>query len=129
MRWSESLRPLADPPFRRFLAGRTIDLLGNWMAPVAVAFAVLHIGGDAGDLGIVLAARSIPLIVFVLYGGVIADRFPRHRVLVVACALSGAVQVLAAALLIGDVATVATLAAVEAVHGSVSAFTMPAIHG
>ncbi|MGH3386257.1 MAG: MFS transporter [Nocardioidaceae bacterium] len=129
MSWRESLRPLAAPPFRSFLAGRTIDLLGNSMAPVAVAFAVLHIGGDAGDLGIVLAARSIPLIVFVLYGGVIADRFPRHRVLVVACALSGAVQVLAAALLIGDVATVATLAAVEAVHGSVSAFTMPAIHG
>ncbi|HET7326417.1 MAG TPA: MFS transporter [Nocardioidaceae bacterium] len=129
MTWRESLQPLQAAEFRYYLIARTVDLFGNTMAPVAVAFAVLHIGGSATDLGLVLAARSVPLVVFTLYGGVIADRMGRDRVLVTACVLSGVVQGLAAYLLIGDLATVALLAFVEAVHGTVSAFTMPAVQG
>lgn len=129
MTQSGSLRPLRSAGFRYFLAARTVSLFGNAMAPVAIAFAVLQIGGSAGDLGLVLAARSIPLIVFMLYGGVVADRFPRHRVLVVSGLLSALVQSVAAGLLIGGAATVALLALIEAVHGAVSAFTMPAQQG
>lgn len=129
MTWRESLQPLSRPAFRAYLFARTVNFLGNSMAPVAVAFAVLHLGGSAADLGIVLAARSVPLVVFTLYGGVVADRLGRDRVLVVACAASGLVQGLAAYLLIGDLATVVLLGVVETVHGTVSAFTMPAMQG
>jgi len=53
------------------------------MAPLALAFAVLNtLHGSATDLGLVLAARQIPTVVFLLYGGVWADRLPRHRVMV-----------------------------------------------
>lgn len=129
MTWRESLQPLTRPAFRAYLVGRTVNLLGNTMAPVAVAFAVLHIGGSAVDLGLVLAARSVPLVIFTLYGGVIADRLGRDRVLVTACVFSGLVQGVAAYLLIGDLATVVVLGMVEAVHGTVSAFTLPAMQG
>jgi MFS family permease len=60
---------------------------------------------------------------------VVSDRYSRQRLLVVACVLSGIVQAVAAGLLISGAATVALLAVVEAVHGAVSAFTMPALAG
>lgn len=118
--------PLAIAGFRAFWLGRTVSLLGNALAPVAVAFAVLHLGGSPADLGLVLAARQLPQVLLLLLGGVLSDRYSRQRVLVVACVVSGVVQAVAAGLLIGDVATIGLLAAVEAVHGAVSAFTMPA---
>lgn len=124
-----SLAPLAHGGFRAYLLGRTVSLLGNTLAPVAVAFGVLHIGGSAGDLGLVLAARGAAQVLLLLFGGVIADRFPRQRVLVLACTASGVVQALAAGMLLTGNATVGALAAVEALHGAVSAFTLPAMAG
>jgi hypothetical protein len=76
--------PLGHRPFRALLAGRSISMLGTAIAPVAIAFAVLDLTGSAAALGLVLAARSIPEVVFLLVGGVIADRFDRARILVVA---------------------------------------------
>lgn len=124
-----SLAPLRLADFRAYWAGRTISLVGNALAPVAVAFAVLHLGGDAGSLGLVLAARGVPQALLLLFGGVVSDRYPRQRVLVVACVVSGLVQTVAAGALLGGVATIGVLAAVEAIQGAVSAFTMPALSG
>lgn len=73
---------LADPPFMVLLAARTVSMLGMAFAPVALAFGVLAMpGADAGTLSIVLAAQTIPLVAFMLVGGVIADRYPRALVL------------------------------------------------
>lgn len=129
MMLGSSLAPLTGAGFRSFLLGRTISLLGNTLAPVAVAFGVLHIGGSAADLGLVLAARGGAQVTLLLFGGVLADRFSRQRVLVLACTASGAVQAVAAVMLLTGGATVGTLAAVEAIQGAVSAFTLPAMTG
>ena len=66
------------------------------MAPVALAFAVLDLTGSTTDLGIVLAARQIPVLVLLLFGGVWADRLPRHHVMVASNLLSGASQAVVA---------------------------------
>lgn len=129
MNTRQSLAPLGLPRFRFFWLGRTVSLFGNGLAPVAVAFAVLHIGGDAWDLGLVLAARGVPQALLMLFGGVVSDRFSRDRVLVGACLASALVQAVAAGLLLSGAATITALAAIEAVHGAVSAFTMPALAG
>ena len=72
----------ANPAFMVLLAARTISMLGMSFAPVALAFGILALpGADAGTLSIVLAAQTIPLVVFMLVGGVIADRHPRALVL------------------------------------------------
>ncbi len=72
----------ANPAFMVLLAARTISMLGMAFAPVALAFGILALpGADAGTLSIVLAAQAIPLVVFMLVGGVIADRYPRALVL------------------------------------------------
>jgi MFS family permease len=111
------------------LTGRTVSLIGNSMASIAITFAVLDLTGSATDLGLVLAARSVPQVVFLLFGGVIADRLPRHVVLVVTNLLSGATQAAAAALLLTGHASVGALAALGAVNGASTAFIFPASAG
>jgi predicted MFS family arabinose efflux permease len=109
--------------------GRSVSFLGNAMAPIALAFAVLDLTGSAGDLGIVLAARSLPTVALLLIGGVWADRLPRH-VLLVAFSLAAAVtQAVAAALLISHTAHIWQLALLEAVNGMAAAFLGPASIG
>jgi MFS family permease len=81
--WSD-LRagPLGQRQFRLLFLGRTTSFIGNAFANVALAFAVLDLTGSKADLGYVLAARSIPQVVFLLVGGIWADRLPRHLVMV-----------------------------------------------
>ncbi|MDQ3481728.1 MAG: MFS transporter, partial [Actinomycetota bacterium] len=81
MRWKDSLAPLRNRNFAWYYASRFSDTLGTMMAGVALAFAVLEITDSATALGQVLAAHTIPLVVFLLFGGVIADRLPRALLL------------------------------------------------
>jgi hypothetical protein len=72
---------LSEPPFRRFFTGQAASLVGDGMAPVALAFAVIGLGGSPTELGLVLAAQALPLVGFLLVGGVFADRLPRRGVM------------------------------------------------
>jgi len=122
-------RVLAHRDYRLLLAGRTVALLGNGLASIALTFAALDLGGSATDLGIVLAARSIPMVLFLLFGGVIADRLPRHRVLLVSNLVSAASQAVVAALVLLGTASITSLVGLVAVNGAASAFTFPASAG
>jgi MFS family permease len=102
--------PLGQRQFRALLAGRAISMLGSAIAPVAIAFAVLDLTGSAAALGLVLAARSIPEVVFMLVGGVIADRFDRARVLVAANVVASGTQGIGTTLLLTGAASVPALA-------------------
>jgi MFS family permease len=123
------LGPLRERQFRLLFAGRTISMAGSAMAPVALAFAVLDLTGSTSDLGLVLAARQIPTVIFILFGGVWADRLPRHHVMVASNLLSGASQAATAALLLAGHAHIWQLATLAAVNGSSSAFFFPASTG
>lgn len=121
--------PFGERNFRLYFLGRTTSFVGNAFANVALAFAVLDLTGSKADLGFVLAARSIPQILFLLVGGIWADRFPRHRVMVVSNLASGVSQGAIAALLLSGQAQVWQLAALAAVNGLTSAFFFPAALG
>jgi MFS family permease len=99
------------------------------MAPVALAFAVLNLTGSTADLGIVLAVRQVAVIVLLLYGGVWADRLPRHLVMVWSNVASGLSQGVVAVLLLSHHASIAALAVFAAVNGASSAFFFPASYG
>ena len=77
-------------------------MLGNAIAPIALAFAVLDLTGSAADLGLVVGARSLINVLFLLFGGVVADRLPRHLVMVGSCALAALTQAAVAALVLTD---------------------------
>ncbi|MCW2947939.1 MAG: transporter [Actinoallomurus sp.] len=121
-----ALQPLTAPKFRLLFFGRLVSFLGNAFAPIALAFAVLDLTGSAGDLGIVLAARSLPTVALLLVGGVWADRLPRHVLLVTFSLLAAVTQAAAAALLIIGSAHIWQLALLEAVNGTGAAFLYPA---
>jgi MFS family permease len=119
---------LQERSFARYLAASSISSLGSGMAVVALAFAVLEFGG-AVDLGIVLLAREVPLVILVLLGGVFADRLPRRTILVGTDLLKGAAQVGTAILLFSGTADVWNVAALQAVFGMSGAFSRPATTG
>ena len=99
------------------------------MAPVALAFAVLGLGGSATDLGIVLALSILPQVFFLLVGGVIADRMPRHLVMVASNLVAGLAQAVAAYLLISGNAEIWQLAVIGLVRAVSSSFFYPASQG
>ncbi|MEV0268580.1 MFS transporter [Hamadaea sp. NPDC050747] len=122
-----ALTPLRHAPFRYLLLGRTTSMLGNSIAPMALAFAVLDLTGSVRDLGFVVAARSLTNVVFILFGGVVADRLPRRLVMIGSNTLAALTQCVVAVLLFTHSATFGLLMALAAMNGLVSAFSWPAM--
>ncbi len=122
-----ALATLREPNFRWYFISRMVNGAGSAMASVALAFAVLEVDGSASALGIVLAAHSVPEVVFLLAGGVIADRFGRKQVIQVCNVLAGLTQLAIAVLVVSGTAGLWSLAALSAVNGAVSAISFPAL--
>jgi MFS family permease len=123
------LSPLATPAFRYFFIGQVVNRVGSSMAGVALAFAVLDIDDSASALGWVLAASSVPMVVFMLLGGAIADRLPRAVVLRGCNLVQGIAQALTAGLVISGQAEIWHLIVLQAVAGTVFAVSYPAFLG
>jgi MFS family permease len=123
------LGPFEEPVFRRYWCGQAVSHLGDRMTPVALAFAVLELTGSATDLGLVVAAGTVPLAVLLLVGGVWADRLERRVVMLVADAVRAVVQALLAVLLLTGTARVWHLAVLAAAAGAAQAFFQPAATG
>jgi predicted MFS family arabinose efflux permease len=126
----EAAGALRERDFRYLFLGRTASLLGNAFAPVALAFAVLDdLGGDATDLGLILAAAWVPQIVFTLVGGVLADRLPRNVLMLGTDLMMFVAQGVVAVLLLTDRAEIWHVAALQALRGIATAFFFPASVG
>ena len=67
--------------FRLFWFGQLISLIGTWMQTTAQSWLVLELTGSAWLLGVVGALQFLPVMLMALFGGVIADRFPKRRIL------------------------------------------------
>ncbi|MYS23380.1 Predicted arabinose efflux permease, MFS family [Streptomyces sp. DvalAA-14] len=125
-----NLRPAAlrERAFRRFFAGYTTSLLGSSMASIAVTFAVLQTGGGGTQLGCVLAARILPLVLVLLLGGVVGDRLGSRRVMLTADAVRCLTQTGLALAFLGGSAELWTLIALVAVWGAAEALFTPALN-
>ena len=119
---------LRDGNFTRYLIGSSVSTLGSGMSTVALAFAVLDMGGVT-DLGIVLLAREVPLIVFVLLGGVFADRIRRRTILVSTDLVKALTQGLTAVLFFSGSADLLTVVVLQVAFGTAGAFSSPATTG
>jgi MFS family permease len=121
--------PLSSRNFRLLVTCDVISAAGSAVAAVAIPFAVLRIGGTASDIGYVATAELIPVIGFLLIGGVIADRLPRHQVIVAANALQALAWGTSATLVLSGHARVWQLAALAAAGGAGLGFYYPAAQG
>ncbi|MET9763320.1 MFS transporter [Streptomyces sp. NPDC006372] len=110
-------------------AAAVVTNLGSQGALVAAAFAVLETGGDGGDVGLVAMARTLPLVLFLLIGGAVADRLPRHHVMVAANALNCLSQAVFAALVLTGDPRLWQMMLLAALGGTGQAFFGPAAEG
>lgn len=120
------MKLLHSSDFRWLLGGRTCAELGNAIAPVALAFAVLDLTGSAVDLGLVVGARSLANVLLVLFGGMLADRLPRSVILQgteIAAAVS---QGMIAISVLCGFASIPLLIGLSLVNGAVAAVSLPA---
>lgn len=127
MTWRESLAPMREANFRWYFWARAVNLAGSTMGSVALAFAVLEVSDSPSALGTVLAAHSIPLVVFLLAGGVIADRFGRTLVIQTCNVAAGLSQLAIAFLVLSGEAELWQLIALTAVNGVAAAVSFPAL--
>jgi predicted MFS family arabinose efflux permease len=121
---------LRNVEFRRLFWSRAISNVGNGVAPIALAFGVLALpGATPTSLSIVLAAQAIPLVLMLPFGGVIADRLGRARVIMVTDALVSVFVMTMAILLITGHANVPILAILGALSGLLNGMWYPAMSG
>lgn len=104
-------------------------MIGDAAVTVALALFMFDLTGDPTDLGLVLVARTVPLVGLLLIGGVWADRLPRHRLMVVTDVIRFALHALLAALIFTDAVEVWHVVVIEALFGAAQAFFQPAATG
>jgi MFS family permease len=104
--------------------------VGNGLSPIALAYGVLSLpGADGSDLSIVMGARYLPLILFMLFGGVFADRFQRNRIVGGSDIIGSALVAVSAISLIAGFSSILLLAIMGALFGFLNALWWPAMSG
>jgi MFS family permease len=121
--------PLRLPAFRLLFAARAISYVGTYLAPIAVAFAILDNGGGATAVGLSFAAWTLAQVVMLVFGGVVGDRVARRTVMVGSDIASTAVRATMGVLLVSGHADVWELIALQAAGGAAVAFYSPASYG
>jgi MFS family permease len=125
----DSFAPLREPQFRLLFSAHAISTFGDMLVPVALAFAVLDLTGSATDLGFVLTARLVPMVLFMLAGGVWADRLPREALMIGSSLFRLVTQTVLGVLLVGGSARIWELVVLQAANGAATAFFRPASTG
>ncbi len=126
---SEIRRVLAHRDFRFLWLAQSASVIGDNIVLVALALFVVGLTGSATDLGLVFAAHALSMVVFLLIGGVWADRLPRHRVMIVTDLVRFALHALLAALIFAGSVRIWQVIVIEVLFGSAEAFFRPAANG
>ena len=123
------LRVLRQPNFRYLFLGQSASVIGDRVVVVAIALFITQRTGSATDLGLVLGSQELPLVALLLFGGVWADRLPRHRIMISADVVRAALHAALALLIFTGEVRVWQLCVIEALFGAAMAFFQPAYTG
>ena len=115
--------------FRYLFLGQTASVVGDRAVVVAIALYVTQTTGSATDLGLILGFQTLPLVALVLFGGVWADRLPRHRIMITTDLARGALHALLAILILAGTVEIWQIVVIEAGFGAAMAFFQPAYTG
>ena len=123
------LRVLRHPSFRYLFLGQAASAVGDRVVVVALALFITQRTGSPTDLGLVLGAQTLPLVTLLLFGGVWADRLPRHRIMVATDLTRAALHTVVAVLIFAGTIQIWQLIVIEALFGAAQAFFQPAYSG
>jgi MFS family permease len=120
-----SLDSLSVPNYRRYFAGQIVSLSGNWMQMVAEIWLVLSLTGSGVAVGTTTALQFLPILLFGAWGGLLADRFPKRRLLIVTQALMALPALALLAIVATGVVAPWMVMALVFVRGTVNAVDNP----
>ncbi len=115
--------------FRLLFIGQSLSQVGTQAVIVAMALYVTRRTGSATDLAVILAAGSLPFVVLIVFGGVWADRLPRHLLVIWSDLVRAALHVLLGILILAGEPAIWLIAVIEALFGTAQAFFQPAYVG
>jgi len=115
--------------FRLLWLGQSASTIGDALVLVAVGLYVTRLTGDSSDVGLVLGAYSLPLVAFVLLGGVLADRLPRQQVMIASDVVRGLLHGTLALLIVTGQVRIWHMVVIGALFGTAEAFFRPAYTG
>ena len=121
-----TFQALAVPNYRRYISGQAISLTGTWMQMTAQSWLVLTLTHSSTALGLVVAAQTLPVLLLAPYGGVIADRVDKRRLMVILQTAMGVQALVLGVLTISGAARVWEIAVLAALLGLNNAFENPA---
>jgi MFS family permease len=121
-----ALRSLRARNYRLFIGGQLISLVGTWMQTVAQSWLVYRLTDSGAMLGLIGFAGQIPVFVLAPLGGVIADRFDRHRVLISTQSTMMVLALTLAGLTLSGVIEVWQIFVLASLLGLANAFDIPA---
>ncbi len=122
---AHTLRALRHRNFRLFFFGQLVSLIGTWMQSLAQGWLVWRLSHSAWLLGLVGFCQMAPVLFLGLLGGILADRFDRHRMVIATQSAALVQSVLLAALTLTGAITVWQIMALALLLGVVNAFDMP----
>ena len=120
---------LRERSFAYLMVGQASSIIGDAISMIALPFAILAMGGSVGQVGLVLAARAVPNALFLLVGGVWADRLPRRLVMLASDLVRGVLMLLVFGALVTGVGGFWILVVLMALYGVGEAFFRPALSG
>jgi MFS family permease len=82
-RWPQALTALSVRNYRLYLSAQAISTTGLWMQRIAQDWLVLELTGSVAAVGVAVALQFLPVLIFGLFGGVLADRYPKRRLLMI----------------------------------------------
>ena len=126
---SQYLRVLRHQNFRNLFLGQAASVIGDRAVVVALALFITQRTGSATDLALVLAAQTLPLVALLLFGGVWADRLPRHRIMIATDLTRAILHATLAILILTSAVRIWQIVVIEALFGAAQAFFQPAYTG
>jgi MFS family permease len=117
--------PLRSGSYRTYLSGQALSSIGSWMQGIAQDWLVLQLTHSSTAVGLTLAFQFLPMLVFGVYGGLLADRFPKRRILFVTQSVNITLSVLLAALTISGAIEVGHVYLFAVIGGFVFAVDAP----
>jgi MFS family permease len=117
---------LAIPNYRRYIAGQSVSLIGTWMQMAAQSWLVLSLTGSATALGLIVALQTLPVLLLGPYGGVVADRIDKRRLMVILQIAMGVQALILGVLTVTGSVRLWEIGALAALLGLNNAFENPA---
>jgi hypothetical protein len=122
---SRPTTPLRNRNFRLLWLGYALSVFGDYVVPAALTLAVVRATGSAAALALVLGCATVPRLILLPLGGVVADRWPPRRVAVVTDVTRGVTQLVIGIELLTGTFRLTDLAVAGAISGAASAFALP----